>query len=157
MIKRIISDEWTYQNLSLSILFILSGAEAVVSSAFTYEQLAKVHIFKEKEKTFPIYGFIAIFVMFIGAAIMYFFDNNVYFLLITILIITILGLVYELSTHPKRKIIFISYVAIISAISLTLCYFAMFKMIPLVLILPFFILSIVKVIIFIYNNNKELK
>ena len=155
IIRFIISDEWTYQNLSLSILFILSGAEAVVSSAFSYEQLAKVHIYKEKEKQFPIYGYISLIALFILSIIFYFIDNNIYFLLLTISIISSLGLFYEITTYKHRKYYLIGYVVIVSSISLLLCYFSLFKLILLVFMSPVFIFSIVKILIFIYNNNKR--
>ena len=38
------NNKWIYENLSLTILFILSGAEAVVSSIFIAERLQSINI-----------------------------------------------------------------------------------------------------------------
>ena len=153
IIRFIISDEWTYNNLSLSILFVLSGAQAVVSSAFIFEQLAKVKIIKQKENIYPLYGYISIISLFILAIVSYFIDNNIYFLCITMSIVVIIGLVYELLQKPKRKIFTLLYILFVSTFSLILIYFALFKLIFLVFLLPFSVFSIVKIIYFIYNKH----
>lgn len=155
IIRFIISDEWTYQNLSLSILFVLSGAEAVVSCAFSYEQLAKIKIYKEKEKQYPMYGYIAIIILTILASITYFINNNVYFLCITIAIVTLLGLVYELTKHPRRKLIFILYIIICSITSLTLLYFSFYRLVLLALLIPFAIYSVFIIVQYLINKKSN--
>ena len=124
IISIIIADEWVYKNLSLSILFVLSGAEAVFSSLFISEQLKKVSIIKIKEKEMPIYGYISFVGLFLLAVLFYFVSNNFYFLMVlmmAILIIPILSMFIKKIKH--FDFLLLGYVIIMITINFVLCYF----------------------------------
>jgi hypothetical protein len=65
IIEVIISDKWVYENLSFTILLLLSGAEAIFSSIFIFEKLQSFNMIKVKEKQMPGYGYIAIISLFL--------------------------------------------------------------------------------------------
>ena len=145
IISVIIADEWVYKNLSLSILFILSGAEAVFSSLFISEQLKKVSIIKIKEKEMPIYGYMAFVGLFLLAILFYFISNNFYFLMVlmmAILIIPILSMFIKKIKH--FDFLLLGYVIIMITINFALCYFDLMYLIPLAILLPFMVYCLVK-------------
>ena len=124
IISVIIADEWVYKNLSLSILFVLSGAEAVFSSLFISEQLKKVSIIKIKEKEMPLYGYMAFVGLFLLSILFYFISNNFYFLMVlmmAILIIPILSMFIKKIKH--FDFLLLGYVIIMITINFALCYF----------------------------------
>lgn len=145
IISVIIADEWVYKNLSLSILFILSGAEAVFSSLFISEQLKKVSIIKIKEKEMPTYGYMAFVSLFLLAILFYFISNNFYFLMVlmmAILIIPILSMFIKKIKH--FDFLLLGYVIIMITINFALCYFDLMYLIPLAILLPFMVYCLVK-------------
>lgn len=158
IIELIISDKWVYENLSFTILFILSGAEAIFSSMFVFEKLKSFKLAKIKEKEFPNYGYIALIILFDLAIIAYFVSNNLYFLLITIiLIISIPILNHFIKTIKHFNFVLLGYFVITITLNFILCYYGLFYVIPFVCLFPIFVYSLVKTIIYIYNINKQLE
>lgn len=158
IIEAIISDKWVYENLSFTILFLLSGAEAIFSSMFVFEKLKSFKIIKVKEKEFPTYGYIALIVLFDLTIISYFISNNLYFLLITIiLILSIPILNHFIKTMKLFNLVLLGYFIITITINFILCYFGLYYLVAFVCVFPIFVYALVKTIIYIYNINKQLK
>lgn len=158
IIEAIISDKWVYENLSFTILFLLSGAEAIFSSMFVFEKLKSFKIIKIKEKEFPTYGYIALIVLFGLTIISYFISNNLYFLLITIiLILSIPILNHFIKTMKLFNLVLLGYFIITITINFILCYFGLYYLVAFVCVFPIFVYALVKTIIYIYNINKQLK
>lgn len=158
IIEAIISDKWVYENLSFTILFLLSGAEAIFSSMFVFEKLKSFKIIKVKEKEFPTYGYIALIVLFGLTIISYFISNNLYFLLITIiLILSIPILNHFIKTMKLFNLVLLGYFIITITINFILCYFGLYYLVAFVCVFPIFVYALVKTIIYIYNINKQLK
>lgn len=145
IISIIIADEWVYKNLSLSILFVLSGAEAVFSSLFISEQLKKVSIIKIKEKEMPIYGYISFVGLFLLAVLFYFISNNFYFLMVLIMAILIIPILSMFIKKIKHfDFLLLGYVIIMITINFVLCYFDLMYLIPLAILLPFMVYCLIK-------------
>lgn len=158
IIEAIISDKWVYENLSFTILFLLSGAEAIFSSMFVFEKLKSFKIIKIKEKEFPTYGYIALIVLFGLTIISYFISNNLYFLLITIiLILSIPILNHFIKTMKLFNLVLLGYFIITITINFILCYFGLYYLVAFVCVFPIFVYALVKTIIYIYNINRQLK
>lgn len=156
IIRFIINDPWVYENLSLVILYILSGAEAIFSSIFINEQLKRLNLFKEKEKTFPIYGYIIYCVLFILVTFVHLFSKNVFYLLIAMSIILAFPQFIEINKKIKHpNFVWIPLILIYAIIDFYLCYKGWFYLIPIILLLPLFVYCIVKISIYIYNINTK--
>lgn len=145
IISVIISDEWVYKNLSLSILFILSGAEAVFSSLFISEQLKKVSIIKIKESKMPLYGYFAFVGLFLLAILFYFVSNNFYFLMVLMMAILCIPILSMLIKKIKHfDFLLLGYVIVMITINFALCYFDLMYVIPLAILLPFMVYCLIK-------------
>lgn len=156
IIEAIISDKWIYENLSFSILFILSGAEAIFSSLFIFEKLKKFNMPKHKEKVFPEYGYIAICILTILAIISYFVSNNLYFLFIVMIFILSIPIVDNFIKKIKHfSFILLVYFLISVPLELLVCSKSLYNLVALIAISPISVYAIVKVVIYIYNINKE--
>lgn len=146
------SDQWVYENLSLTFLFLLSGAEAIFSFLFINEQFKKIKPMREKEKKFPIYGNISYVFLFLFSILFYFVSYNVYFLIISMLYILSIPLIFEISKKMKHfNLGLMLYILLFSSLNFYLCYLNLFYIIPLVILIPFCIYCIVKIIVYIYN------
>ena len=156
IIEAIISDKWVYENLSFTILFVLSGAEAIFSSMFIFEKLKSFKMVKIKEKQMPEYGYVSIVVLFLLSILFYFISNNLYFLVITIIAILMIPILNHFIKSIKHfNFILLAYFLITITINFALCYYNLFYVIPLVVLSPIFIYSLVKSIIYIYNIHKR--
>lgn len=158
IIESIISDKWVYENLSFSILFLLSGAEAIFSSMFVFEKLKSFKIIKIKEKEFPQYGYITLLILFALAILSYFFSNNFYFLMITIILIISIPILNNfIKTIRHFNLVLLGYFIVTITINFILCYHGLFYVVPLICLSPIFVYSLVKIIFYIYNINKQAK
>lgn len=145
IISVIISDEWIYKNLSLSILFILSGAEAVFSSLFISEQLKKVSIIKIKEREMPLYGYVTFVGLFLLAILFYFLSNNFYFLMVLMMAILCIPILSMLIKKIKHfDFLLLGYVIVMITVNFALCYFDLMYVIPLAILLPFMVYCLIK-------------
>ena len=159
LIGFIISDTWILENLSLTILFILSGAEAVFCSMFVTEKLKTLSIKKEIEKEMPIIGYITNTLLFTLSVLFYFFNKNLYFLFICMNIVISIPIISKLigKIANKTPLLLLALISIFSMVYL-LCYFSFYYLTCLVFTFILFIYSLVKIIIYIYNiNNKKEK
>ena len=155
IIKVIISDKWIYENLSFTILFLLSGAEAIFSSLFIFEKLKSFSLVKVKEKNMPNYGYITIVVLFLLSIGSYFISNNLYFLFVTFILILMIPILNDFIKKVKHfNIILLAYFIATITINFALCIYELFYVIPLVVLSPIFVYCLVKSIIYIYNINK---
>ena len=156
IIEAIISDKWVYENLSFTILFVLSGAEAIFCSMFIFEKLKSFKMVKIKEKQMPEYGYVSIVFLFLLSILFYFISNNLYFLVITIIAILMIPILNHFIKSIKHfNFILLAYFLITITINFALCYYNLFYVIPLVVLSPIFIYSLVKSIIYIYNIHKR--
>lgn len=145
-----------YQNWSLCILFILSGAEAVVSTLFVSEELAKLKIIKEREKEIGIEGIIAIFISFIFMFMCSFFSNNFMNFFFLIGIILSLPLLKDFMDKIHHKEVFLTLFSILMIGGcFYLSYLEKFKWIIMFLAIPFFILDIANLLKYLYNKIKD--
>lgn len=152
IIKFIISDEWVYNNLSFSILFILSGVEAIFTSIFVFERLKSINIIKEKERKFPMYGYIAILILTLLTILFYFISNNLYFLcLVMILILAIPIVDYFIKTIKHFSLVMLAYFLITIPLEIYMCSLSLFYLVGIIVISPLSIFCLVKVITYIYN------
>lgn len=152
------NNKWIYENLSLTILFVLSGAEAVVSSIFIAERLQAINIIKEKEKTYPIYCYISMIILFIASIVFSFVSLNVYFLCFLMFLIISFSKVYEIVDKMKNKTLFTTIFAIaFIIISFVLSAFNKFIYIFLIIMVPMFLYSIKQLIVKIkdYKNKSD--
>ena len=155
IIEVIISDKWVYENMSFTILFLLSGAEAIFSSMFIFEKLKSFNIIKVKEKSMPDYGYITIVSLFLLAILTYFISNNLYFLVITLILILMIPILNTFIKKIKHfNLVLLAYFIVTITINFALCIYELFYVIPLVALSPIFVYSLVKSIIYIYNINK---
>ena len=158
IISLIIADEWVYKNLSLSILFVLSGAEAVFSSLFISEQLKKVSIIKFKEKEMPGYGYIAFVTLFLMAILFYFISNNFYFLMVVMMAVLCIPVLAMLIKKIKHfDFLLLGYVIVMITINFALCFYDLMYLIPIAVLSPFMVYCVVKSVIYIYNLIKQTK
>lgn len=158
IISLIIGDKWVYENLSLVILFVLSGAEAIFSTMFISEQLKKVKLVKIKEKQMPTYGYIGFVCIYLLAILFYFISKNFYFLMILMMVVLIIPiLAYFIKTIKRFDFLLLSYALIMVTINFALCYFNLMYLIPLAILFPFLVYCIVKSIYGIIKNQKEIK
>ena len=154
--KTIIQDTWTYEHLGFIILFILSAAEASVSCIFVSEQLKKLGINKEKEKEMPFYGNITIIGVFLLAIIFTFINRNMANLCVFIaLFLGIINYILIIRVYKYRYFFTALLVFSILIPCFIFAYFALYGFVPLMAVLPFVVLPIVKTIIYIYNINKK--
>lgn len=152
IIRFIISDEFIFQNFSLSILFILSGAEAIFSSMYISEKLQYLNIKKEKEITFPNYGYITYIVLFLLSIFCYFISKNFYFLFTTIMFLISYPILKEFIGKIKYKNVFlIAYILVSASACFLLGYVSQPFLSPLIFILPLILYCLVKIIFYIYN------
>lgn len=152
IIKYLIVDQFIYQNFSLSILYILSGAEAIFSSLFINEKLALLNIKKEKEDKYPLYGYIACLFLFALALVFYNYSYNLYYLFSFMLISISFILIYDLINKIKHKNLFVILtIFFFFSLSYLLCYLSYYYLIMLVFIFPVTLYSLVKIIVYIYN------
>lgn len=150
------NNKWIYENLSLTILFILSGAEAVVSSIFIAERLQSINIVKEKEKSYPIYCYISMIVLFITSIAFSFISLNVYFLCFLMFLIISFPKIYEIIDKMKNKTLFTTFFAIVFIIiSFVLSAFNKFIYIFLIIMVPIFLYSIKQLIVKIKDFTKK--
>ena len=159
IVSFIISDTWILNNFSFTILFILSGAEAVFSSMFISEKLKMLSIEKKVEKEMPIFGYIGNVVLFFLSVLFFFINNNFYFLFICMNIIISIPIIKDLFVKITKKtyLLFITMITLCSLMYL-LCYLKYYFMAPLAFTIILMIYSLVKIIIYIYNmNNKKEK
>lgn len=158
IVEFIISDDFIINNFSFSILFILSGAEAVLSTMFISDKLNKMNIVKKVENKMPLYGYISIICLFILSILFFFIQANIYYLLITMSFVISIPIFSDIFSKIKGKIplIFLLIFVLIS-LSYILCIFKLYGLIPLIITSIFFVYSIVKIAIYIYNinTNKE--
>ncbi len=146
------SDQWVYENFSLTLLFLLSGAESVFSCLFMNDQLRKLHLVKEKEKSYPFYGYISYVVLFALSMTMYFISSNFFFLFISILFIITIPILLEISKKWKHfNWYLLIYILLLASLNFYLCYLELYSLIPLVLLIPFCIYCVVKIVVYIYN------
>ena len=159
IIGLIISDAWILENFSLTILFILSGAEAVFCSMFVTEKLKTLSIKKEIEKEMPIIGYIANIFIFALSVLFYFFNKNLYFLFVCMNIVVSIPIISKLleKIANKTHLLLLVLIPIFSIVYL-ICYLSFYYLICLVFTSILIIYSLVKIIIYIYNiNNKKEK
>lgn len=150
------NNKWIYENLSLTILFVLSGAEAVVSSIFIAERLQAINIIKEKEKAYPIYCYISMIVLFIASIIFSFISLNIYFLCFLMFLIISFPKIYEIIDKMKNKTLFTTIFAIIFiVISFVLSALNKFIYIFLIIMVPMILYSIKQLIVMINNSIKK--
>ena len=158
IIEAIISDKWVYENLSFTILFLLSGAEAIFSSMFIFEKLRSFNIIKVKEKKMPDYVYICVVFLFLACIGAYFVSNNIYFLLITIMLILIIPILSDFIKKIKHfNLMLLGYFIVTITINFALCIYELFYLIPVASLFPIFVYCLVKSIIYIYNINKVKK
>lgn len=152
IIQLIIRDKFILQNYSLSILFILSGAEATFSTMFVSEKLKNLNLIKQVENQMPIYGYMSVLFLFVSSIVFYFISTNIYYLNITMLCILSFPIFIDIYSKFKNKIylLFIIFLILISLCYL-LCFYKLFDFIPLLLLSVALVYSLVKIIIYIYN------
>lgn len=137
------NNKWIYENLSLVILFIFSGAEAVVSSVFIAERLRTINIFKQKETTYPMYCYMALILLFIISIIFIFINLNIYFLCVLMFAIISFPKTYSLLEKINNKTVIVTIIVIaFTLLSFIMSYFNVFYYIFIVLMIPLFICSI---------------
>ena len=154
IIEFIINDDLIIENFSFSILFILSGAEAVLSTMFISEKLKKLNIIKNVEKKMPLYAYIAILSLFLLSVAFFFINHNVYFLLLTMTCIISIPVFADIFNKLKGKPLFsIAIIFSLVSSSYLLCFFKLYQLIPMIFMLVLFVYSIVKIINYIYNIN----
>ena len=153
----LISDPIIYENFALSILFILSGAEAIFSSIFTMENLKVLKITKDKEKQMPLYGYIACIIFYFLMILFYFCKlNNLFFLMIIFIIILAIPPFIEINKKIKHPtIIWTTYIIIFTLLNFLLCYLTLYYLIAILMALPLIIYCIVKIIFYIYNIRRK--
>ena len=152
IISLIISDKFILDNFSFAILFILSGAEATLSSMFIFEKLHVLKINKEVEKKMPLYGYIANIVIFALSIVFSFINKNIYYLLITMNLIISIPIFYDAFKvfNKKNHLLFIVVIALVS-LNYLLALFSFFHLIPLTITLLLTLYSLVKILRYIYN------
>lgn len=158
IIEFIINDDFIIENFSFSILFILSGAEAVLSTMFISEKLKKLNIIKNVEKKMPLYGYITISLLFLLSVAFFFINHNIYFLLLTMTCVISIPVFADIFNKLKGKSLFtIAIIFSFVSLSYVLCIFKIYQLIPMIFMLVLFVYSIVKIINYIYNinTNKE--
>lgn len=152
IIKFLIIDPFIYQNFSLTILYILSGAEAIFSSLFINEKLSLLNIKKEKEDKYPIYGYISCVILFLLILIFYNFSYNLYFLFSFMFISISFIIIYNIISKIKHKnLLIILTIIFFFSLSYLLCYLKYYYLIILVFIFPIALYSLVKIFFYIYN------
>lgn len=156
IVKFIISDSHIYENFSLSILFVLSGAEAIFSSMFISEKLELLNIKKDKETSFPIYGYLAYLIFTFLSVGLYFVSYNFYYLIICVMISISYPILKEFISKIKHKQpIIITYILLTASISFYFCYLDYFNIIPLIILSPLIIYCLVKMCFYIYNIRRK--
>ena len=141
-------------HLSLSFLFILSGTEAIFTSWFVIDKLKSLNFKKEKETNFPLYACYAFFILFILAIMSYFISINFFFLIITILLILAIFLLIEFISKCKHyNVYLVIYVLAVSIINFYLCSLKLFSLVFIIILFPFLLYSVVKMVVYIYNIN----
>lgn len=156
IISTIINDKWVYDNLSLIILFVLSGAEAIFSSMFIFEKLKSFNIRKIKETSMPFYGYISIIALTVLSIGAYFVSNNVYLLLIFMILVISVYIINDFIKNVKHFNVYLAiYFVITITINFYLCFKSLFYLIPLVVISPVVVYSLVKISVYIYNIKRK--
>ena len=156
IVKFIISDSYIYENFSLSILFVLSGAEAIFSSMFISEKLQLLNIKKDKETSFPFYGYLAYLIFTFLSVGLYFVSYNFYYLIICVMISISYPILKEFISKIKHKQpIIITYILLTASISFYFCYLDYFNIIPLIILSPLIIYCLVKMCVYIYNIRRK--
>lgn len=156
IVKFIISDSYIYENFSLSILFVLSGAEAIFSSMFISEKLQLLNIKKDKETSFPFYGYLAYLIFTFLSVGLYFVSYNIYFLIICVMISISYPILKEFISKIKHKQpLIITYILLTASISFYFCYLDYFNIIPLIILSPLIIYCLVKMCVYIYNIRRK--
>ena len=156
IIETIISDQWVYENLSFTILFFLSGAEAIFSSMFIFEKLKSFKLVKIKEKHFPDYGYIGLLVLFVLSVISYFLSNNFFFLFISMILILSIPILNDFIKKVKYfNVYLIIYFLITITVNFILCYYELYYVVAYVVLFPIFVYALVKSVVYIYNINKR--
>lgn len=155
IIELIIADEFIYENFSLTILFVLSSAEAIFSSMFIYEQLNKLKIKKEKEKSMPIYGYIAYIIIYLLMILFTFVYKNAFYLMCVFELILCVPLYFQIEKKVKYKNIFFPlFIILYISICFFFCYLKLFEMIFFTLYLFGLLYCIVKILNYLYNERK---
>ena len=156
IVKFIISDSHIYENFSLSILFVLSGAEAIFSSMFISEKLQLLNIKKDKETSFPFYGYLAYLIFTFLSVGLYFVSYNFYYLIICVMISISYPILKEFISKIKHKQpLIITYILLTASISFYFCYLNCFNIIPLIILSPLIIYCLVKMCVYIYNIRRK--
>lgn len=156
IISVIIPSVYIYQNFSLCILFVLSGAEAIVATTFVSEQLARLKIVKEKETAIGLSGMITIGLCFILTFFFSYISNNFCHFFFFIGIILSIPQLFAFIHKIKYKELFLALFAVVMiCLCFYLSYLEKYRWILFSWMIPFLILDIANLIIYIYNINKK--
>ena len=152
----IISDPFILDNFSFTILFVLSGAEAVFSSMFIFEKLKALNIKKEIEKQMPLYAHVANISIFLLSILFSFINKNIYYLLICMnIVISFPVFVDTFKVINKKNYLLFILVISLASVNYALAIFNLFHLIPLTITTLLVVYSLVKIIIYIYNISTK--